>query len=520
MRVLLAAIGNPHASQRIIHVAGTKGKGSTATMIASILTAAGIRTGLFTSPHLDRVEERFTVDGRQCDRGQFTRLVRRLRAVALEMDRHGDVTPGATILQPGRLDESFGNATPVLSSSSRREPTRFESASAPGISPAHRGPTYFELTTALGLAHFAECETGATVLEVGMGGRLDSTNVCRPVVSVITTISYDHTQQLGRTLAEIAREKAGIIKPGVPVVSGVTQPEPRDVIARIAEQNRSPLIQLGEQFDFEYRPARAAQQWNIEKDDGPGPPQGYVSFSYRHDDGRRVALEAPLALLGRHQAANAAVALAVVECLSEPGCLPGQATSNSKPGCLPCQATSNSDLGCLPGEATSNSEQSWSIPKEAIVTGLRSTRCPARIEVVRRKPTVLIDAAHNVASTGALVETIAESFPSQRRILIFAATLEKDVAGMMRLLLPQFEVVYLTRYSDNPRCVPPEELEQIASGLPKPAGQTLRIAETPEAAWRGATSAARAEDLICVTGSFFIAAQVRTMVGGKSRVGR
>ncbi|MEX0613266.1 MAG: Mur ligase family protein, partial [Pirellulales bacterium] len=176
MRQLLTRLGQPDAGMKIVHVAGTKGKGSTAAMIAGMLTAAGYRTGLFSSPHLERIEERFAVDGQPCTADELVALVNRLRPVAHAMD---------------------------------------EEAAADGDPTA--GPTYFDVTTAMALLHFVEREVDAAVLEVGLGGRLDSTNVCLPAVSVITSISFDHMKQLGNTLAAIAREKAGIIKPGVPV---------------------------------------------------------------------------------------------------------------------------------------------------------------------------------------------------------------------------------------------------------------------------------------------------------------
>ena len=193
MRELLARLGNPQSSAPIVHVAGTKGKGSTAAMTAAVLSAAGYRTGLFSSPHLKRVEERMAIDGQLCPEAEFLKLARRLRPIVADMDAQAARTSGEV------------------------------------------GPTYFELTTAVALLHFATQQVDAMVLEVGMGGRLDSTNVCSSTVSVITSISFDHTRQLGHTLALIAREKAGIIKPGVPVVSGVVADEPRGVIEEVSQ---------------------------------------------------------------------------------------------------------------------------------------------------------------------------------------------------------------------------------------------------------------------------------------------
>src|ERR1700754_3286386 len=193
MRQLLTRLGQPDAGMKIVHVAGTKGKGSTSAMIAAMLSAAGYRTGVFSSPHLEQIEERFAVDGQPCTSDELVALVNRMIPVVRAMD---------------------------------------EEAAADGDSTA--GPTYFEVTTAMALVHFVERQVDAAVLEVGLGGRLDSTNVCLPVVSVITSISFDHMRQLGNTLASIAREKAGIIKPGVPVICGVLNEEPQTVIAAAA----------------------------------------------------------------------------------------------------------------------------------------------------------------------------------------------------------------------------------------------------------------------------------------------
>ncbi|MGH7136768.1 MAG: bifunctional folylpolyglutamate synthase/dihydrofolate synthase, partial [Pirellulales bacterium] len=217
MRELLRRLGDPQDRLPIVHVAGTKGKGSTSAMIAAGLSAAGHSTGLYTSPHLERLEERFLVDGQPCGEEELADLTDRLRPIVAEMDREARVA-----------DEI--------------------------------GPTYFELTTAVALLHFVKRGVGAAVLEVGLGGRLDSTNVCLPRVAVITSISFDHMKQLGNTLEAIAREKAGIVKPAVPLVSGVVAEEPRREIAKICRQRGAPLVQLGRDFDFAYRAAAGVDE--------------------------------------------------------------------------------------------------------------------------------------------------------------------------------------------------------------------------------------------------------------------
>ncbi len=313
MRQLLAHLGDPQAGLTIVHIAGTKGKGSTAAMIAAVLTAARYRTGLFTSPHMARLEERINIDGNPCSSAELVDLVARLRPIVEAMD-----------------------------------------AASPELGPGETGLTYFELTTAMALLSFADRAVDVAVLEVGMGGRLDSTNVCRPCVSVITSISFDHMQQLGNTLAEIAGEKAGIVKPGVPVISGVTEDEPRQVIQTIANEAGSPVRQLGVDFDYRYDPPRLVDQVS-----SLAHVDVQLAFSNPPVSYQRLGLT----LLGRHQAANAAVALAAL---------------------VEVQA------------------QGFTIPELAIRRGLSQVRWPARVEVVARRPTVIIDAAHNAASVAAL----------------------------------------------------------------------------------------------------------------------
>lgn len=415
MRELLARLSHPERDLPIVHVAGTKGKGSTSAMIAASLTAAGYRTGLFTSPHLERAEERLAIDGAPCDPDEFVRLVETVRGPVEAIDALAD--------RSGRPDR----------------------------------PTYFEVLTAMALVHFAGQKVDAAVLEVGMGGRLDSTNVCHPAVCVITSISFDHTRQLGNTLAAIAREKAGIVKPGVPVVSGVIDEEPRRVIEAVCRSRRSPLFQLGREFRFSYRPPR-------ELDRSAG--SGEIDFASSADGRQQQIASLSLGLLGRHQGANAAVALAALAELRHQG---------------------------------------WRLPDEALRRGLADVRWPARVELVQRRPAIVIDAAHNVASVAALVETLEESFSPRRRLLVFGTTREKDARGMLQLLLPRFDEVLFTRYLNNPRAVPPEELRDLAAQL----ASDVSVFPDPASAWREVSSRLSPDDLLCVTGSFFLASEMR-----------
>jgi dihydrofolate synthase/folylpolyglutamate synthase len=422
MRRLLALVGDPHLGLKAVHLAGTKGKGSTAAMIASILRASGRSTGLYTSPHLSRIEERIVIDGVPCSEAEFTGLTAELADAV-----------GRLVREPDEVDHD---------------------------------PTFFEVTTAMAFLHFARRKVDAAVLEVGLGGRLDSTNVCLPSATIITSISFDHMKQLGNTLAEIAGEKAGIIKPGVPCISGVLKDEPREVIEQIAAERQAPLWQLGREFDYSHADSLAAE--------APGERLDYFE---------PVGAESPgladlrVNLLGKHQAANAALAVAAIHRLNEAG---------------------------------------WNIAPQAIRAGLASARIPARIEVVAQNPTVIIDVAHNVASIAALVAVLTARFAARRRWLVFASSRDKDTAGMLARLLPQFDEVILTQYIENPRAVEPEQLLSLAQDSlptgPAMGRPALHVAPTPSAAWSHVLARAGRDDLVCITGSFFLAAELRPLV--------
>lgn len=407
MRDLLARLDHPEQHLRIIHIAGTKGKGSTAAMLAAILGHAGLRCGLFTSPHLSRVEERVQVDGRPIHPDELTCLMRLIEPQVLAMEGAG------------------------------------------------KPPTFFEIVTALALLHFARCAVEIVVLEVGLGGRFDSTNVCLPLVSVITSISFDHMQQLGPTLASIAREKAGIIKPGRPTISGVTSPEARAVIEEVSRRRGSPLGELGRDFDYRYTPGR------ITTDTTEWPR---VNLRTRQAASRDLEV----ALLGEHQAANAAVAVACVEELQRQG---------------------------------------WRIPEEAVHRGLRGVKWPARMEVVRRSPMVVLDCAHNDASMRALVETLQSTFAPARKAIVLACSRDKDLAAITSLLLPHFDIAFLTRYTSTQRSTAPEELARLW----RDGGGRCRICATPALAWQAAQEWAGCDGLICISGSVFFAGEMRPL---------
>ncbi|NQV28420.1 MAG: bifunctional folylpolyglutamate synthase/dihydrofolate synthase [Rhodopirellula sp.] len=394
MRNLLDHLGNPQEKVPVVHIAGTKGKGSTAAMITSILRASGFSVGLFTSPHIERFEERIQVSGEEISEDILVRLTGQLATVAPKIDAAGQ-----------------------------------------GLS-----PTFFELTTALAWLWFVERQVDIAVLEVGLGGRLDSTNICNPEVSVITTISRDHTHILGTRLSEIATEKAGIIKSGIPVVTGVANAEALAAISRVADEQQAPLTMVADE--------EASNLSNSSDSSG----------------------EAPLMYRSRHQQQNAAVALAAVNELRKRG---------------------------------------WKISQAAVEQDLLACISQVRIERLSENPTVIIDAAHNWISAGALVETIQNLSVVGKRVLIFGTSLDKDISGLCRRLFPHFDTVILTRYVTNQRGIPLEELKSIAEQI---SGRPVHTKKDPANAWQAALQVCPEDGLICVAGSFFLAAEIRRIV--------
>src|SRR5262245_39907495 len=348
MRRLLRRLGDPHLGLSIVHIAGTKGKGSTAAMMAATLSAAGVRTGLYSSPHLHRLEERFVVDGKSAAPEEVVALVDEVREA---VDR----------VESEELTERDCRLT------------------------------FFEITTAMGLLHFARRKVGAVVLEVGMGGRLDSTNVVHPRLSIITSISFDHTRQLSNTLGAIATEKAGILKRGQPAVSGERGAEARAAIRRVAAQRRCRLHELGDDFDFDAVP--------------PEPPiTRPMPFRVAVRTWRTDWGTFQLPLLGPHQAQNAAVALAGFAVLAEV-------------------------------------EPRLAVGRDDVTRGFATLKWPARVEILGHRPLLVIDGAHNGASAEALAETLRTCFPAGRRTLVFGTTRDKDLRGQLVALLPLFDEI-------------------------------------------------------------------------------
>ena len=399
MRNLLERIGNPHLKTPVVHIAGTKGKGSTAGMISRGLHDAGYRVGLFTSPHVDRFEERIQVGGIPISEQTLVDFARQLQAVTLRIDAESD-----------------------------------------GLN-----PTFFELTTALAWLAFAEFRADIAVLEVGLGGRLDSTNLCQPVATVITTISRDHTHILGSRIEDIAGEKAGILKPGIPVVSGVTVPAANEVIGAIAGQ-------LG------CRQARLDQHFRVDRESD-------VTASVRWADDRHAAVLIASGL--SHQLRNAATACAALQTLRASG---------------------------------------WMIPDEAIQSGIERGRPECRLQVINQEPVILIDAAHNWASVGALTQSLS-TYADQHRVLVFSTSRDKDACGLLRRLLPCFHTIVLTEFQSSPRATPVEHLAAVARSI---ASASIHLRRKPSDAIQAARMLSSRNGMICVAGSFFLAAEIRS----------
>jgi len=395
----------------LIHIAGTKGKGSTAAMAASILTAAGYRTGLYMSPHLNELEERFRIDAVPCPKPTFVELVNEIRPVVEAMDDQDGLQP-----------------------------------------------TFFELTTALGMLYFDKQACDAIVLEVGLGGRLDSTNVFASSVAVITSIGLDHQNVLGDTLEEIAAEKAGIIKGGIPVVSAVMRQAAAEVIAEKAAANQSKLYQLGRDFDV-----KATMQANWGSDI-------VFDFSKSPDQsGVRSGLHARLALEGAHQPGNAAAAITAIDRLDSPALL---------------------------------------VSDEAIGRGLLNVTSAARIERfdLPRSIAGIVDAAHNEDSISALVATLKTRFANQSISIVFGTSRDKRAEAMLAMLEPIAASMTLTRYQGNPRYFDPD---QMFAMLPRDKRGKTIVIEHPIAACNHALSHTVDGGVLVICGSFFLAAETR-----------
>jgi len=401
MELLLAALGNPQAGRKTIHIAGTKGKGSTAAMVAAILRAAGYCSGLFTSPHLYSWQERIQVNGHPVAQKHFVRLVNLVRPHVEEINNNA----------------RFGCLTT------------------------------FEVITAVAFLYFREKGATFQVLETGMGGRLDSTNVVKPDVCVLTSISLDHTQVLGDTLAKIAGEKAGIIKPGCTVVSAPQETAAGSVIKAKCRALDATLIQAGTDI-----------KWI--------PISNNLSFQTFQVDGLLRKYRIRLPLLGDFQMENASLAIATIEILRQQGA---------------------------------------NITYKDILLGLGRVRWPARMQILGLSPLVIIDGAHNAYSLKRLVESIRKYFTYSRAYVIFGSSSDKDIIGMGRELEGFADCVILTS-SHHARAASVDYLKKLLKNSNLNISQELDAVKSLAAA----RSIACGEDLILATGSLFLAAEIQT----------
>jgi dihydrofolate synthase / folylpolyglutamate synthase len=419
MRVLLAALENPERGFPSVLIAGTNGKGSTASTLASILQASGLRTGLYTSPHLVRINERMRIGGEQIGDDDFA-LVHDL------VDRTAE-----RLVSEGEL-------------------------------PWH--PSFFEMLTAMAFEHFARRRVDIAVLEVGMGGRLDATNVVEPRVSVITDISLDHQKYLGETVAEIAAEKAGIIRPGGVVVTLPQQPQANDVIGSTILElearavNAVPYVPPVSPGSREYLAVSA----------GKTPASRYPLEVM----GKQIIVETPL--LGRHQLRNVALAIAAGE-----------------------------ELG----------RQGFPVTAASMERGVRETHWPGRFQVLPASggaPEYVFDVAHNPAGAWALRSTLSAVYPDRPLTFVFGAMRDKAIGEMAEILFPLAERVIVTR-ADNPRSASPEEIREAAVRTSVAIEDAAGVAEAVGLA--GAT--ARPDTVLVITGSIYIVGEAMRQLGAR-----
>ena len=420
MRVLLEALNHPERRFPSVLIAGTNGKGSTAATLASILRTSGLKTGLYTSPHLMRINERIRINGEQISDDDFAEL-------------HGTIAGAA---------EKLVEKTEL---------------------PWH--PSFFEMMTAIAFEYFARERVDLAVLEVGMGGRLDATNVVEPRVSVITDISLDHQKFLGNTVGEIAREKVGIIRPGGVVVTLPQQPEANDVIGNT-------ILELGARAvnAVPYVPpvSPGSSQYLA-----PSAEQGNSRFVYRYPlqvMGEQILVETPL--VGRHQLRNIALAIAAAVELNQQGFS--------------------------------------AITPNSIERGIRETHWPGRFQVIAPRPgwpEMVIDVAHNPAGAWALRSALSERYEDRRLIFVFGAMRDKAISEMAEILFPLADRVIVTR-PQNPRAASPEEIQEAAART----GAEIEKVEDVQRAVERAREISDAETIVVITGSIYLVSEVMSQI--------
>lgn len=410
MRKLLRRLGDPHQQVRTIHVAGTVGKGSTVAMLSNMLKGSGFTVGTFTSPHLEEITERICINGEQISESAFTSL---MREVIKEADK------------------------------------------------ADRKTTYFELLTAAALKYFADEAVDMAIIEVGLGGRLDSTNVITPEATIITRIEHDHDRILGTTLEAIAGEKAGIMKPGVPCFSVPQAPEVTAVLRAHAEQVECELHVIGEDIEFSSR-------FCVGDDLGPHTRICLIAESSQF-------MHLPVPLQGEHQAGNCAVGLAVIDLLKK------------------------TESGLVEAK---------------LYRGLAATRLAGRMELVWKQPRIIVDGAHNPVSMSALMRGMGSHIPYDSMICIFGCCDDKDIDSMLESLAMGGDKIIFTAAKGQPRAADPEDLKRR---FMENRGKVCQVAEGIEEALEIAASAVSRDDLICVCGSFYLVGETKSHLANLAR---
>lgn len=417
MRVLLDRLDRPQEQTRFVHVAGSKGKGSTCEMVAAALGGCGYAVGLYTSPHLMDIRERIRINREMIAPGAFTAHLSRVASAAA------------------------------------------------GIEGKHGACTFFEVLTAAALCYFAEQAVDLAVVEVGLGGRLDSTNVIRPDVAAVTAIQLEHTELLGDTLEQIAREKAGIFKPGAAALTVPQAPGVLEVMREAASAAGARLEVVGEDIDFSYR---------FESSPELGP-HARVCLSTLRSSFEHL----PVPLRGEHQAHNCGLALAILDKLREGGI---------------------------------------ETPETKVAEGLAQTPSHGRLELVSTSPRVIVDGAHNPESVQALMRAIGAHLQYDSMVVVFGCAADKNVTGMLQKIATGADKVIFSR-SENPRALDPRELQRrFAEVCPK---MTQAARSLPEALLLASRAVGR-DDLICVTGSFYLAGEAKRHLlrGGVEGAGR
>ena len=403
MRQLLEILKNPHEDLKVIHVAGTKGKGSTCAMLASMLETCGYTVGLFTSPHLTDLRERITIDGQMIPHGEVADI---FRMIATKQATFGD-----------------------------------------------NQPTFFDIMTATALRYFSDEAVDVAIIETGLGGRLDSTNAVKPLVCGITHISYDHMNVLGKSLATIAREKAGIFKRDVPAISVEQDAVVTQALDEVAAQAVTRLQYAGRDIDFSYR-------FEANRELGPHTRVSITTPTSRWE-------HLPVPLRGEHQAHNCGLALAILDSLKAYG---------------------------------------FELPDDRIVKGLAATNLPGRMEQVHVEPRVIIDGAHNAASITALIRALGAHITYDSLVMIFACGQDKDIEGMLEQVALGADKVIFTRARSNARAEKPADLLAKFSQL---SGKMAQTSATLEDALQLAGRAVTREDLIIITGSFYLVGEAK-----------